>query len=112
MSSKDIKIILNSRAPGSREIIFCEDKESWERIKELGITIDQPNMRWIPIKERHAPPMKTVILYARGKVMVGWNESIQPEEVPVYVSWETFPESEEDDELVTHWMPLPEKPHE
>jgi Protein of unknown function (DUF551) len=67
---------------------------------------------WIRTKDRIPPSMDTVILYVGGKVMVGWNEAVQPEEDPIYTSWEEWPESTLDGEGVTHWMALPDPPND
>lgn len=67
---------------------------------------------WISTKIRPAPPMETVQLCVDGKVIVGWNESIQPEEDPSYCSWEGWPESCISGEGVTHWAPLLKAPRE
>jgi hypothetical protein len=64
---------------------------------------------WISVEDRPAPAMQTVILCYQGKSIVGWNESVQPEEDPAYCSWEpSFRLLENED--VTHWMPLPKPP--
>lgn len=63
-------------------------------------------MEWVSVKERHAPPMETVILFGEGKVLPGWNEATQHEEDAAYCSWEWDFSSE----TVTHWMPFPEPP--
>ena len=69
---------------------------------------------WISVKERHAPPMETVLLCVGNTVFAGWNESVQPNEEPSYCKY-----NEGDDngvgvcfgiEGVTHWMPLPSPP--
>jgi len=54
--------------------------------------------------------MTTVILCVGEHVMVGWNESVQPEEDPSYASWEYFPSNYPEEVSVTHWMPLPQHP--
>lgn len=76
--------------------------------------------KWISVKKRHAPPMETVLLCYKGKVVVGWNESVQPEEDTVYCAYWGQTEEEEtiagcvflDSEEVTHWMPLPKPSRE
>lgn len=67
---------------------------------------------WFDAKKTPAPPMETVLLCVDGKVLPGWNESVQPEEGPSYCSWEHWPESLIGGEGVTHWMPLPLPPIE
>ncbi len=62
---------------------------------------------WISVKDRPSPPMQTVNLCINGKVLPGWNESVQPEEDPSYCTWEGEGFGAEG---VTHWMPLPEPP--
>jgi hypothetical protein len=64
-------------------------------------------MKWISVEDRHAPPMRTVLLYINDKVLPGWNESTQPEEEPSYCTWEGEVFGAEG---VTHWMPLPKPP--
>ncbi len=65
---------------------------------------------WIDVKKSPPPPMRTVLLCVKGEVVVGWNESVQPEEDPSYCSWECWPEDSEGSDGVTHWMPLPKPP--
>lgn len=67
-------------------------------------------IEWISVKDRPSPSMETVWLCVDGKVIVGWNEAVQPEESPAYCSWEHWPESYISGEGVTHWMPQPESP--
>ena len=65
-------------------------------------------MNWINVKDEEAPPMRTVLLAVEGKVIAGWNESVQPEEDPSYCSWEH--EEKFGIEGVTHWMKFPDAP--
>lgn len=65
---------------------------------------------WLDIKEVPLPPFETVHLLVDGKVIVGWNESVEPEEIPAYCSWEQWPESFISGEGVTHWAPLLKAP--
>lgn len=65
--------------------------------------------KWISIKESDAPPMKTVILCVLGEVIVGWNESVDPDEDPSYCSWQRWPGGISGDG-VEYWMPLPAPP--
>jgi hypothetical protein len=67
--------------------------------------------QWISVEDGAPPAMDTVLLCVHGEVIVGWNESTQPEEEPSYCSWEPWPESFISGEGVTHWMALPEAPH-
>jgi hypothetical protein len=50
--------------------------------------------------------MKDVLLLSDGKIYMGWDECVQPEENPSYCSFDP----KFDAELVTHWMPLPKPP--
>lgn len=65
---------------------------------------------WISVEDRPPPPMQTVILCYEGRSIVGWNESVQPEEDPSYCTWERCPWDLLGSEGVTHWMPLPKPP--
>lgn len=67
-------------------------------------------LEWISVKEQPAPPFETVHLCVDGKVIVGWNESCQPEEDPAYCSWEQWPETFISGEGVSHWAPLLKAP--
>lgn len=64
-------------------------------------------IEWISVKDRPAPAMETVLLCIDGKVVPGWNESVQPEESPSYCTWEGEGFGAEG---VTHWALLPETP--
>lgn len=66
--------------------------------------------QWISVADEDAPAFKTVQLCVDGKVIVGWNESCQPEEIASYCSWEHWPESYISGEGVTHWAPLLKPP--
>lgn len=66
--------------------------------------------KWIDVKKKAPPAMETVLLCVGGKVIVGWNETLYPEEDICYCSWESWPEPYLDGEGVTHWMPLPKPP--
>jgi hypothetical protein len=65
---------------------------------------------WIDATKVPAPAMRDVLLYAEGKIYVGWNESTEPEEDPVYCIDLRDSRSAMVLEGVTHWMILPEKP--
>ena len=65
--------------------------------------------QWISVDELVPPAMQTVLLCINGKVLPGWNESVQPEEDPSYCTWEGDPFGAEG---VTHWMQLPSPPKE
>lgn len=69
-------------------------------------------MEWISVKDRIPPPMEDVILCVNNEnVMPGWNESVQPEEDPSYVSILCKTVEWPDEGIyVTHWMPLPVPP--
>jgi hypothetical protein len=60
---------------------------------------------WISVKEKDSPPMRDVLLFVNGDIGVGWNESVQPEEIASYCSYQAI-----DSDEVTHWMPLPKTP--
>lgn len=68
-------------------------------------------MKWKKIKSKEdaPPPMHDVLLYADGKILKGWNESVQPEEDPSYCSCEDGLLTPEE---VTHWMKLPKAPND
>lgn len=65
---------------------------------------------WFDAFANPSPPLETVHLLVDGKVIIGWNESAQPEEDPVYCSWELWPECHIKGEGVTHWAPLLKAP--
>ena len=67
---------------------------------------------WIDAKKIAAPSMQTVLLCVEGKVIIGRNESVQPEKDPYYCSWDCWPDPCIQVENVTHWMPLPKPPME
>jgi hypothetical protein len=58
--------------------------------------------------------METVLVCMDGKTIIGWNESVQPEEDASYCTWrgdfdgKVIVHGEE----ITHWMPLPKPPSE
>ena len=56
------------------------------------------------------PPMQNILLSVGGKVISGWNESVQPEEEPSYCSYEPWPEPYVSGEGVTHWRHMPKPP--
>jgi hypothetical protein len=58
------------------------------------------------------PPIACVdvLLYADDRIVVGWNESTQPEEDPVYCVSLAYSRSATRLDDVTHWMHIPMKP--
>ena len=64
---------------------------------------------WISIHDKDAPPMESVLLLVGDAVIMGWNESVFPEENASYCTWRHFYSSVEMDK-VSHWMPLPKPP--
>ncbi len=62
---------------------------------------------WISIKNGRPSPFRDVLLCADGKIVIGWDESTNPEEDLAYCSFQEF-----DSDKVTHWMPLPELPRD
>ena len=66
---------------------------------------------WMDVHEDGPPPpMCTVLLCIDGKVVPGWNESIQPEEDPSYCCWGYWPEPYARGDGVTHWRYLCKPP--
>ena len=65
---------------------------------------------WYDAKRNPPAPMQDVLLCIAGEVIMGWNESTQPEEEPSYCSWYPWPEGYINGEGVTYWMPLPKPP--
>lgn len=67
---------------------------------------------WIDAVKTPPPAMQDVLLYADGEILLGWNESVQPEEDPSYCVALRDSRSCMSLENVTHWMQLPKKPNE
>lgn len=65
---------------------------------------------WISVKEKDSPPMHDVLICVGGDVIMGWNESTEPEEDAAYCSCQRWPDDYISGEGVTHWMPLPKSP--
>ena len=63
-------------------------------------------IEWISIKFDRPPRMREVLLFSDNDIYIGWDECVQPEEDPSFVSYD----HDFDSDCVTHWMYLPEKP--
>lgn len=63
-----------------------------------------PMIKWIPVKEKDAPPMQTVLLSIDSKVFAGGNEATQTGEDASYCSWELHETSLK----IQAWAHLPE----
>ena len=110
----DWEEVIPSQKEETESSDVCKISINWmELIKTKWELYREPMSEWISVKDLPPPPLTDVLLYDGKEIAIGWNESVQPEETPVY--WTMYGGGLGmsrwfDDDEVTHWMPLPEPP--
>lgn len=62
---------------------------------------------WYDVEKFPPPSMIDLLLCVEGKVILGWNESVQTNEEPSFCCWHEWPDQFLYGDGVSHWMHLP-----